>query len=78
MPQRSGKRRKRSTYYDVDVLEWLEARGVELDRTVDYQIREILRTAMNADQTAPVELRTRLERLGYAAADGTAACEAGS
>lgn len=43
-------KRKRSTYIDVDVLTWLEARGAVLDRSVDWQIREILRAAMDAER----------------------------
>lgn len=47
------KRAKHSSYIDVDVLAWLAARGERLDRTVDYQIREILRAAMVAEQQEP-------------------------
>ena len=51
MPETDGRPKKqRSSYYDVDVLEWLAARGRRLDRSVDWQIREILRAAMDAEQ----------------------------
>lgn len=49
MAQRSPKRRH-TTYLDIAILEWLRTRGAELDRTVDWQIREILRAAMDAEQ----------------------------
>lgn len=46
----SGGLVKRTSSYDPDVLEWLKERGERLDRTVDWQIREILRAAMNAER----------------------------
>lgn len=49
MAMESPKRVKRSTYYDADVILWLQRRGERLDRSVDYQIREILRAAMDAE-----------------------------
>lgn len=39
---------KRSVYFDRDVLAWLKARGNQLDRSVDWQIREFLRAAKDA------------------------------
>lgn len=50
-----SERIKRSAYFDADVLEWLRARGQGLDRSVDWQIREILRAAMDADQRRDIE-----------------------
>lgn len=56
MSETDGRPRKqRSSYYDVDVLEWLVERGRRLDRSVDWQIREILRAAMDADQRPQVK-----------------------
>lgn len=49
MTQESGSRVQRSVYFDRDVLEWLRRRGERLDRSVDYQVREILRAAMDAE-----------------------------
>lgn len=45
----SGGLVKRSSSYDPDVLAWLEARGKRLDRTVDWQIRQILRAAKETE-----------------------------
>ncbi len=44
-------RTKRSSYYDDDVLLWLRERGERTDRSVDWQVRQILRDAMNAERT---------------------------
>jgi hypothetical protein len=46
---------KRSTSYDPDVLRWLQERGQRLDRAVDWQVREILRAAMTAEQAGDGE-----------------------
>lgn len=43
---------KRTSSYDPDVLAWLQERGQRLDRSVDWQIREFLRAAMDAEKTA--------------------------
>lgn len=50
----SGGLVKRASSYDADVLRWLQERGRRLDRSVDWQIREILRAAMAAEQQATV------------------------
>jgi plasmid stability protein len=55
MADAAGRRRQRSSYYDADVLEWLEERGARLDRSVDWQVREILRAAMEAEREQPTE-----------------------
>lgn len=55
MADAAGKRKQRSSYYDLDVLEWLEERGAKLDRSVDWQIREILRAAMDSEREQPTE-----------------------
>lgn len=53
MPTGPERRRvKRSMYLDADVLEWLQRRGEARERSVDYQVREILREAMNAEYVA--------------------------
>jgi hypothetical protein len=49
MTQESRTRVKRSLYYDLDVLEWLRRRGERTDRSVDWQVREVLRAAMDAE-----------------------------
>jgi uncharacterized protein (DUF4415 family) len=41
---------KRSIRFDADVLAWLEQRGAGLDRSVDWQVRQILRAAMDAER----------------------------
>lgn len=46
----SKQRVTRSTYWDRDVLAYYEERGKRMDRTVDWQMREILRAAMQAEQ----------------------------
>jgi hypothetical protein len=48
MTQASG-RTKRSMYLDRDVLAWLRRRGERLDRSVDWQVRELLREAMDVE-----------------------------
>jgi uncharacterized protein (DUF4415 family) len=53
MTQESDGRVKTSMYLDPDVLGWLRQRGERLDRSVIWQVREILRTAMNSDQREP-------------------------
>lgn len=53
---------KRTSSYDPDVLSWLQERGKQLDRSVDWQVREILRAAKNAEQTSPPAAAAR--RLG--------------
>ncbi len=49
MTTESG-RVKGSTYHDRDVLRWLKERGVRIERSVGWQIRAILRAAMDAEQ----------------------------
>ena len=44
------KREKHSSYIDVDVMVWLRSRAAAEDRTVDYLIRDILRTAFGAER----------------------------
>ena len=46
------KREKHSSYIDVDVMVWLRSRAVAEDRTVDYLIRDILRSAFAVEQPA--------------------------
>lgn len=41
---------KRTSSYDADVLQWLQERGRRLERSVDWQVRQILRAAMDAEQ----------------------------
>ena len=53
MTQRSGDRVQRSIYFDRDGLEWLRERGKRLERSVDWQIREIVRGLMEAEQREP-------------------------
>lgn len=60
MTTTSGGLVKRSTSYDPDVLEWLRQRGERNDRTVDWQVREILRAAMAAEQPEPAQQPERL------------------
>lgn len=53
MAPRDGRpKQQRSSYYDVDVLEWLADRGKRMDRSIDWQIREILREKMDAELDA--------------------------
>lgn len=52
----SGGLVKRTSSYDPDVLAWLQRRGEVLDRTVDWQIRQILRAAMEAEQREPAQV----------------------
>jgi plasmid stability protein len=51
MPEMDGRpeRHSRSSYYDADVIAWLRRRGERIDRSVDWQIREILREKMVAE-----------------------------
>lgn len=49
----SGGLVKRSTSYDADVLERLVERGKRLDRSVDWQVREILRAFLDAEDAVP-------------------------
>jgi hypothetical protein len=53
MAMRLGGRVKSSTYLDRDVLLWLQKRGQRLERTVSWQIREVLRALMDAEQKTP-------------------------
>lgn len=55
----SGGLVKRTSSYDPDVLAWLQRRGEQLDRTVDWQIRQILRAAMDAEQREPAPAAAR-------------------
>ena len=52
----SGGLVKRSTSYESDVLDWLIDRGKQIDRSVDWQVRKILREKMDAEQQ-PAEAR---------------------
>lgn len=60
MATTSGGLVKRSTSYDPDVLDRLRERGKRLDRTIDWQVREILRVFLDAEQqAAPAEAGAR-------------------
>lgn len=48
----NGGRIKRTTTYDADVIAWLRRRGERLQRSVDWQVREILRAAMDAEMSS--------------------------
>jgi hypothetical protein len=41
---------KRSVAFDDDVLAWLATRGEQLDRSVNWQVRAILRREMDREQ----------------------------
>jgi hypothetical protein len=49
MTSTSGGLVKLSMAFDPDVLDWLRARGQRIDRKVSWQVREILRAAMDDD-----------------------------
>lgn len=59
MSTTSGGLVKRTSSYDADVLEWLQQRGEQMDRSVDWQIRQILRAAMQAEQREPATAAAR-------------------
>jgi hypothetical protein len=45
-----AKKKQRSIRIDADLLAWLEERGRRLDRSVDWQIRQMLRERMEVEQ----------------------------
>ena len=49
-PRDGRPKRERSVYADVDLWDWLDERGRRMDRSIDWQIREILREKRDAEQ----------------------------
>jgi uncharacterized protein (DUF4415 family) len=49
MTQGPGGRVQRSINFDRDVLAWLQERGKRLERSVDWQLREMAREKMDAE-----------------------------
>jgi hypothetical protein len=78
MAETSGGLVKRSSTYDPDVLAWLTERGKRLDRTVDWQVRQILRAAMNDERGVFALPAAQQQARGAGTAPRGAASEASS
>lgn len=53
MPEPRRGKTKRSCYLDIDVVERLRVRGERIDRSIDWQMREILRAFLDAEEQSP-------------------------